>query len=236
MKKTFFAILTKILFAQTLVIYSGFTMKYPVKELVRNFEKEHPDVKVVTLFGKSSSLYNKMLSQHKCDIFFTENDKLIKRDLKIFSDVVKTGKNKLVLMVKKGNPKKIKTLNDLRKPAISVIIGAENTYLGVKTAEMLKKYEKLYNSVNKKALKGTEEEIAASVVTDADCAIGWQGLAYWQNNRDFIDIIPVKDGDVMQSDLIMGVTAFAPNKNMARRFLEFAKSPKGQLIMRKWGF
>jgi len=238
MKKIVLLIVAKLLMAQTLVIYSGITMKYPVKEMAKVFEKKYPDLKVHTLFGKSGALYHKMLKQHKCDIYFPGSDKFIKKNPKIFSNVAKVGENELVIMVKKGNPKKIKNLEDLAKPYISVVVGSENSSVGIKTKQvLLKKSPSLYSAIKNKAITGyTSNEIVANVITNTDSGINWKALAFWKNYRSFIEIIPVEKELKPTADLIMGVTTFAPNKNMAVKFLEFAKSYEGKQIMKKWGF
>lgn len=238
MKKILFLIVAKILLAQTLVIYSGVTMKYPVKEMAKIFEKKYPGLKVKTLFGNSGSLYDKMIKQKKCDIYFPGSDKLIKINPRLFSYIAKVGENELVVMIKKGNPKKIMSLNDLAKPYVSVIIGSNISSVGLKTKEvLLKKSQKFYNQIKQKAIVGyTSNEIVANVITDTDSGINWKALAYWKHYKPFVDIISIDKNLNPKCDLVMAVTSFASNKEMAKKFLEFAKSTKGQEIMRKWGF
>ncbi|WP_456488368.1 molybdate ABC transporter substrate-binding protein [Caminibacter pacificus] len=238
MKKLLFLIFAKILLAQTLVIYSGITMKYPVKEMAAKFEKMYPGLKVKTLFGKSGALYRKMVAMKKCDIYFPGSAKFINKNPKIFLDTAKIGENTLVIIVKKGNPKKIKNLDSLTNPQISVVIGSKNSSVGVKTRDVLKKKgAKFYNLLTKKAIIAyTSNEIIANVISNADSGLNWKGVVYWKNYKQYVDIIPIDKKYSPSSDLVMGVTQFAPNMIMAKRFLKFAKSYEGQKIMRKWGF
>ncbi len=238
MKKIFLILLAKIIFAQTLIIYSGITMKYPIKEMAAKFEKMYPGLKVKTLFGKSGALYKKMTAMKKCDIYFPGSVKFINKNPKIFLDTAKIGENTLVIIVKKGNPKKIKSLDSLINPEISVVIGSPNSSVGVKTKEVLsKKGKRFYEILSNKAIVAyTSNEIVANVISNADSGLNWKGVVFWKNYKQYVDIIPIDKKYSPSSDLVMGVTQFAPNMIMAKRFLKFAKSYEGQKIMRKWGF
>ena len=144
------------------------------------------------------------------------------------------------ILVQKGNPKNVKSLNDLLRPDVSVgIANPSSVVIGLYAVEVLDK-NGLLDSVKQagtvKTYGESFEKLAALVTLKAlDAVIGWS--VYASSNPDSVDAIYLNGNQIPRLSYIPGaVSTFAQDKASAQKFLDFLASEEGQAIFVKYGY
>jgi molybdate transport system substrate-binding protein len=160
-----------------------------------------------------------------------------------------------VIVVPKGNPKAIKTLADLTRPGVRVVL-TDSVYstLGHVVKVMARKSglgKKLYaNAVT--MTKSSGEAANAVMLGTADAAIVWDAVAFLR--REKLDAIPIDQtmmpvtgvdaitsatfGDIDMSNIRVLVMTLSCSKQQekARAFAAFCASPEGAAVWSEMGY
>jgi ABC-type molybdate transport system substrate-binding protein len=166
-----------------------------------------------------------------------------------FDETASYAKNRIAIMVYKGNPKKVYTLEDLSKPEIRVSMP------NPKWEGIGGNIVKAYNNVGGKVLEETimVKKVKASTTFlthihhrqtpvrimkgESDAGPVWYTEAYFQkmigNPIDMVEI-PTKDNVV--GTYVAGKMKNAPHQEAAKDFFNFLQSEKAGAIYKKYGF
>ncbi|OYY94841.1 MAG: molybdate ABC transporter substrate-binding protein [Hydrogenophilales bacterium 28-61-23] len=224
-----------------MLIYCGITMIRPMTEIARQFEQRE-NVKITLAQGGSEDLYQSLKKSAMGDLYLpgepTYRTKYLAEGL--LGDVVTLGYNQLAIIVKKGNPKRIKgDVRELLRNDISIIIGnAESGSVGKETKDVLEAagiYGKVLDaSVNlapdsrglNNAMKNGE----------ADVILNWRATGFFPDNAKVVDVIDLNPKLAPPQALLLNLLAFSKDKAMAKRFMHYSAGEEGQAIFRKFGF
>jgi molybdate transport system substrate-binding protein len=143
-----------------------------------------------------------------------------------------------VLIVQPGNPKKIKTLQDLTKPGIRIGLGdPEAVAIGRAARETMVKaggWEKAKKNVVMTAQNVSELSNAVKL-KQVDAAIVWNAIAAMYNTKELATVtIPAKQA--VCSPVPVGVVAYTKFPKEAKAYMEFLASPEATKIFLKHGF
>jgi ABC-type molybdate transport system substrate-binding protein len=120
-----------------LVLYAGAMLRPAVEQTVKDFERRE-GVEVVTKYNGCGILVADMRSGQRPDAYFSCDKSFMDQVSDLFVDARDVSTNRLVILVKKGNPYSIKTLDDLGRPGLRVGVGHEKQCaLGVLTQKAL---------------------------------------------------------------------------------------------------
>jgi len=234
MKKAILAIFfINILFANELLFYCGTTMREALKEIATLFEKKH-NVKIEFIVGGSKSLLEKIKMLKKGDLYLPGSESYILKNKDLFLDYEYVGYNKLALIVKKNNPKNIKGLEDLfiRDDLIIVLCNPELSSCGKATKKLLKE-RFLYLYFKSCAIVLDSKDLGFCVKRCADVGISWRATANSKTNKNKLDYIDINSP---KKKLYLSIIKYTNNYELAKEFLEFVASKRGEEIMRKYGF
>jgi accessory colonization factor AcfC len=143
------------------------------------------------------------------------------------------------ILVRPGNPKQIKTFEDLLKSGIKVLVvqGAGQAALwedmagrkgDIRTVRALRKNIASYAANSAEAKKAWIEDKALDA---------WLIWNIWQiANKDLADLIPVSKDYRIYRDCGISLTQTGKEKDTARQFVAFLKSDAGRRIFAKWGW
>jgi molybdenum ABC transporter molybdate-binding protein len=95
-----------------------------IEATIDRFQKRE-GVRVSTVFNGCGILVGQMKGGQLPDAYFACDSEFMKQVSDLFPDPVEVSGNELVLLVPKGNPKKISSLRDLTQPGLRVGIGHE---------------------------------------------------------------------------------------------------------------
>jgi len=138
--------------------------------------------------------------------------------------------------VRKGNPKGIKSLEDLTKPTIYLLdVNGEGS-------------QGLWEDVagKKGLIPEIQKRIAITVETTAEAIENWKfypALDAWitfeswhYRMKDLTDLVKLPKEEKTYRGTAAVATQFYKNREAARKFLEFLKTPECQAVFRKWGW
>jgi molybdate transport system substrate-binding protein len=173
----------------------------------------------------------------------------IQREKHWFDKTVDYTRNRLAIMVYRGNPKGISSLRDLGKPDIRVSM--PNPHWEGIAEVIIKAYEKsggerLVNSVMKTKVKaGTaflthihhRQTPIRIMEKKSDAGPVWFTEAYFQKMiGNPIDLVEIPEGENITVTYSAAKMKNALHRQAASDFLKFLQSEKGQKIYKKYGF
>lgn len=212
-------------------------------ELINEFNKKYPNIKVNVKYGGSGELFTTLETQKSGDVFLPADYKYMEDAIKndyIKNDTVKNiTKNVPVIIVEKGNPKKITSLKDLGKSGVKVGIGeADGPAIGKITAKILEKNNLTYAVEKNVVVKSTTvNQLLTYLVTgQVDTAIIWEDMTVWEEGDGKIEVVEIPADENIESAVPVGITSFVKDEDAASKFQEFITSDEGKKIWEKWGF
>jgi len=142
-----------------------------------------------------------------------------------------------VIMVPKGNPKNVRTVQDMARPGVRVALGhPEALAVGPLTKRILKRagvWEKIRPNVVMEA--GCIPELTnAVVVKGADAGIMWDASAL--QVKQWVDIVPIPAELNEVAEVLLATLKFSEDPEEARRFLDFVASDDAKAIFERMEF
>ena len=174
-----------------LVVLCGSSFVPPTEQLCSEF-KAQTGVDIVSTVGGSEDLLPHVKARAKGDIFITHDPYLeYTRDAGALADSVQVGFVAPVLVVQKGNPRGIKSIEDLAQPGLKVALtDPQYSTAGEMVFALLEKKgikDAVMKNVENRLTKG-HSNIGNFLKTQAiDAGIMWNGVAH--TFRDSLDIV-----------------------------------------------
>ena len=223
----------------SITIYAGAGFSGVVGELVEKFNEKYPNIKVNVKYGGSGELFSTLETQKDGDVFLPADYKYMKEAMEDGyvenSSVKNITKNVPVIIVQKGNPKNISSLEDLENESVKVGLGdPEGPAIGKSSQKIL---EKNNLTVNPTVLTTTVNQLLTYVSSgQVDAAIVWEALTYWKENEGQFDVIKIPDNQNKISTIPIAKISFSKNPKAAQLFIDFATSDDAKEIWEKWGY
>ncbi|MEW5771330.1 MAG: substrate-binding domain-containing protein [Pseudomonadota bacterium] len=224
-----------------LLIYCGITLVPPMTEIARLMERELGlDIRISQ--GASEDLYQSLRKSGVGDLYLPGDPEYRTRHLSegLLGEFVTVGYNQAALIVRKGNPKKVRAdLRELLRDDLAVVIGSpERGAIGVETQHILERAG-LYGQVVRAAAALAADSRGLNLMLkrgEADVIINFRATAYFAENAPFMEAIDLPPRTARPQALLLNLTTVSANPAAARRFMRFAAGPQGQAIFRKHGF
>jgi molybdate transport system substrate-binding protein len=231
-------------FGRELTIFAGAASKPPTEEAAKAFEKK-TGVKVNLTFGGSGFVLSQMTLAKTGDLYFPGSSdymEIAKRKGAVFPETEKSVVYLVpAITVQKGNPKGIKTLQDLARPGVRVAIAnPEGVCVGLYAVEIV---EKNLTAAEKTAFRknlanyteSCEKTATAISLKAVDAVIGWRVFQHWDPQR--IETIPLKRQEIVRIGYIpIAVSKFTANRALAQSFIDFIVSAEGKAFFKKYGY
>ncbi len=222
--------------SEELIVYSGAGLKKPMEKIKDSFEKE-TNKKLNIIYAGSGQLLAQLEQSGKGDIFIVGSkatyDAAVEKDLA--EEGVGIAHHTPVIITAKGNPKGIKTLQDLAKDDVKVALGEPESNAIGKTS--IKLFEK-----NK--IEGVDKNVAVQTATvnelyqaiangNADVAIVTRDGAL---GHDDLEIIEIPEDQNIDQIINAGVLKTTKEKKAAEDFLTFLTSDESLGYFEEFGF
>jgi molybdate transport system substrate-binding protein len=220
-----------------LVVLCGTSFPNPMSELCSQFT-EQTGIKFDTTLAGSESHLPLIKTAHMGDIFVTHDPYLdYVRDANCLLDYVHVGYVCPVLAVQPGNPKGIRSIQDLTRPGLKVALSnPEYSTCGEMVFVLLEKKgikEAVMKNVENRLIKGHPDLCNLLKTKTVDAIITWNGVAH--TFRDSLDVVPTPyEYDEEIRVHIMGLN-YSRKPDLLRKFLEFAKN-KGEAVFARHGY
>jgi len=230
--------------AGTILVHCGAGMRPPISQLAREFEKIS-GVKTEVSYAGANKLLGQIVLVRRGDLYIPGDADYV--DMAAAKGLVKSRKTICyfvpVIMVRKGNPKGIKSLADLTRPGLKIGQGDERACaMGRLTQELLalnaidraawqKNVVLLTPTVNELALK---IKLASDQLESVDAVVVWSSIAaMYPNDSDIVTIDPAKN---IVPEVAGAVLTTAKNPGAASAFLDFLTSARGRRVLVENGY
>ncbi len=232
-----------------LTVFAAASLQTAFKQIGKDFEAQNPGVTVVFNFAGSQQLAEQINQGAPVDVFASANTKLM--DAAIQGGRVAThtqqvfAHNRLVLVLPKNNPAGIKTLQDLAKPGLKLVLAAKSVPVGQYTLDFLGK-------ANQKAEFGPtySQTVLANVVSyEVDVSSVFAKVSLGEADAGIVyrtDVTADKQASVLLIDIPDALNVVAsypiaaiqdsPQRERAQRFVDFVLSAQGQRRLAEFGF
>jgi molybdate transport system substrate-binding protein len=228
-----------------LTVYAAASLTEALTEMGKAFEASHPGVSVIFNFGGSQNLRTQIEQGAPADVFASANTK--EMDTLVTGNFVTADApkifltNQLVVILPKGNPAGLASLEDLSKPGLKLVLAAEEVPAGRYARQILEELNALFGADYKEKVLSNvvsnEDNIRQAVTKvqlgEADASIVYVSDVVAVPELQKIEILA--DMNVIAEYPMASLTASA-NRDLANEFIEYALSTEGQSILKKWGF
>jgi molybdate transport system substrate-binding protein len=229
----------------TLTILAASSLTDAFGQLGKTFEQQNPGTTVKTSFGASSDLLAQIQQGAPADVFASAAEEEMNTAVKdglVSGKPVAFVKNREVVMAPKDNPANIKSIEDLSKPGIKLVLAEERVPAADYAVEILDNANKEYGSgFKKKVLSNVvsrEADVRASVnrvvVGDADATFGYAS-DYTPDIRDKVKVIPIPPNLNIIATYPIATLKDAKEAGLAKKWVDLVTSSEGQKVLRTWG-
>jgi molybdate transport system substrate-binding protein len=238
----FFVLVIPVMFfaedAQTLFAWVGTGIKEPVAEIAAMYEKK-TGVTVVMTFGNFGTLLGQLQLDPKGDILMPGSMASIESARKkgLVSVVsAPIAYHVPVIVTPKGNPAHIKTVEDLAKPGVKLILPDKvSTALGVMAYQIFEKRGiTAAADANILAFMESPQKVVAAILLGQGDA-GIIEASNGAKNAGKLEIIPIDPAINVTEKLTCVVLSCTKNQSLADDFLRFAES-EGPAVFAKYGY
>lgn len=222
---------------EELLVLCGGSFRPPMEEIAAGFEKE-TGVKVRLSFGQSEDLLPQVKIGRAGDVFVTHDPFLdYTKEAGALLREEQVGFVAPVLVVRKGNPAGVKSIEDLAKPGVKVALpNPDYSTCGEMLFALLEK-KGIKDAVVKNAgnaiFRSHAETGNALKLESRDAGVMWNGSAH--NFLDAIEIVPTPyEYDSEIRVWVMGLS-YTKNTALVEKFLVFSRE-KGKDVFQRYGY
>jgi len=222
------------------VIFAGAASQPPLEEAAQTFQAE-TGITVYLHLGGSGAMLNQIRLSSQGDLYIPGSPDYMQKAIDfglVEEKPVTIAYLVPALIVAKGNPLKIESLDDLKRENLRIgLADPDGICVGLYAIEMLHT-NNLLETVRPN-LKGMVESCAKAAamipLNMVDVVLGWRVFAAWQPNT-MEAILPQPDEIPRLANIPGARLRSTRNPHGAEAFLAFLTSREGQTIFQKWGY
>jgi molybdate transport system substrate-binding protein len=222
---------------KTLHLYAGAGLRRAVDALAAEFERT-TGIAVSCDYSGSGILLSRAQADPDADLFLPGDvwyvDEL-DRKAGLIESKASVAYFVPVIIVARGNPKGIASLEDLLRPDVRVALGnPEACQIGRITGQIFQAGS-LDAPIASAKLSLTVNELGVWVkMGAADAAVVWDAIA--ANIADSVETIEIPRERNVISKVVVGLMTTSRNKAAARQFVDFVTGESGQAILKEKGY
>lgn len=211
----------------------------PMKECAEKFGRDQ-GIKVNVIGGPESEWIDR--AKRDGDVIFGGAEYMLTQLTLKYPDLV-DGKTRAELyaraagiLVRKGNPKRIQSLEDLAKDGVKLI--------DVNGAGQLGLWEDMAG--RKGLIPGIQKNFALSVDSSAKAIEKWKAMpeldawityeSWYYRLKDVTDLVQLPEEEKLYRGTPIALTKVSAKKRQAQQFVDFLKSGEGHKVFQKWGW
>ncbi len=202
-----------------LLFYSGSVNRLAIDQTIQAFEKRE-GVAVTRVYNGCGILVSQIKAGQKPDAYLTSDISFLAQVEDQFNEIKDISKTKIVIATKKGNPKNIKTLNDLNNEGLQLgICNYQQSALGELTKRLLEGegiWESVYKNVRSQT--PTADLLVNQIRTGSlDAVIVYE--ANIAKVRDKLDVVFIELNNALALQNF-GLSVQSDNKFLMRRLFK----------------
>lgn len=203
------------------------------KQEATGYQKAHPGSKVAFSFAGSQELAAQVKQGAPADALVTADTKTmngVRPD--IAGKPLVIARNRLVIVVRKGNPKKVKALKDLTEKNLKVVLAAPEVPVGNYSKQVLDKQHLAVKPVSQEA--NVRVVLSKVELGEADAGIVYVTDAATAPGK--VDTVAIPDAQNAIASYPAAALKDSKHAAAAGDFVRYLGSPEGQKIMQGAGF
>jgi len=253
MVKKFFPFVIVILISVVLRVYGedavgkeifffcGAATKAPMEEIIPLYQKQS-GVKVNVIYGGSGTLLSQMELARRGDVYLCGSPDYItigeRKKLLIPGSDRRISYLVPAILVPEGNPKNIRTLDDLAKPGVRVGMGnPETVCLGLYGLELLD-YNQLMDKVLPNVIvfaKSCEDTATLAILGKVDAILGWDVFESWAPDK--VDWVKIEKNRIPRLAYVpVAIPIYVKDRQTAEDFINYLFSDEAKKVWTKYGY
>ncbi|MFQ5974881.1 MAG: molybdate ABC transporter substrate-binding protein [Candidatus Hydrothermarchaeales archaeon] len=221
--------------------FVGSVSKPVIEEAGEAFERK-TGIELNLHFSGSGAMLSNMKMSKVGDLYIPASPDYMSKaryDGLVYSDTEKTLTYLVpAIGVQKGNPKNIRSLEDLTKKGVRVgICDPENCVIGEYAVEIFEKNNLISKVKPNIVTHAPSASKTAALIPfgKVDAIVIWRVMGNW--NPENMDIVLIDPAEIPRIAYVSGaISIFSNDKKTAQEFLDFLASEEGQIIFAKWGY
>ncbi|MGH7128030.1 MAG: molybdate ABC transporter substrate-binding protein, partial [Planctomycetaceae bacterium] len=222
-----------------LEVYCAAGMKNPIEAAAEQFQAE-TGIEVQLQYGGSGTLLSNMQIARRGDLYIAADQSYIDiaREKDLLDEAIPLARQRAVIAVRKGNPKNIRSIDDLLREDVTFgLANPEAASVGKLTQNLLEQTGQ-WDEVKPAAtvFKATVNEIMAGVLIGSlDAAVIWNALV--RQHPDELEAVHVPAFDAAPQNVTIGVLRTCDQPARALLFARYLQAPeKGERQFAQFGF
>lgn len=208
-------------------VFAAASLTAAFNAMVKPFADSHDGLSLTFSFAGSQALVAQLQQGAKADLLATADRQTMDRAPRRKSlDPFVFARNRLVIAVARSNPKGIRSLGDLARADLKVVLAAPAVPAGQYALDSLAKAHVVVKPVS---LEDNVEGVVTKVgLGEADAGVVYATDATADHN---VDAVSIPDGDNVQAEYL--ATGLSAN---GLQFASFLRSTRAEAILRRFGF
>lgn len=230
----------------TLTVFAAASLTDAFTAIGAAFEQQHADVEVVFQFAGSSDLAAQLVEGAPADVFASANLRQmnVARDGGRMDGTPRTfAKNRLVVIVPRDNPANLRSVRDLAKEGVLLVVAAQGVPVRDYTNTMIDQLAAVYGDDFRDDVFAnvvSEEENVRGVAAKVAFGEADAGVIYVSDVTpdiaDEVRMIAVPDAYNTLATYPIAAVTESQHPDLAQAFIDYVLSDAGQDTLVAWGF
>ncbi|WP_234816322.1 molybdate ABC transporter substrate-binding protein [Mycolicibacterium agri] len=219
----------------TITVFAAASLKDSFTEIGEQFKTDNPDASVEFNFAGSSDLVTQLVQGAGAEVFASaDTNNMVKAEQAdlVDGEPVNFASNVLTIVTAPGNPQQIASFADLTKPDVSVVVCAAQVPCGSAT-------EKIEAATGTQLNPVSEESSVTDVLNKVTSGQADAGVVYVTDARaagDKVATVEIAESGAAVNTYPIAVLKDAPQKDLAKKFVETVTGEYGQKVLSEAGF
>jgi molybdate transport system substrate-binding protein len=224
-------------------VFAAASLRESFAELGKQFEATHPGTKVLFNLGGSQELRAQIENGAPADVFASADQKHLQALVaeKLAAEPKIFAGNEPALVVPKGNPARLRSLQDLPR-AKRIVIGVPQVPIGSYTLRILDAASKRYGGELRSKVEANvvsrelnvRQVLAKVVLGEADAAIVYRTDAAAAKGK--VEVIPIPSEVNVVAEYPIALLTKAKEAALAKEFVDLVLSNAGREVLSRYGF
>jgi molybdate transport system substrate-binding protein len=221
-----------------LTVFAASSLTKAFTQIGQDFHTVNPDVTLTFNFGSSTDLASQIQSEGTADVFASASGTAMDTAASDpgVTDLTNFATNQLVIITPPDDPAGVGSIQDLAKPGVKLVLGAEGVPVGDYARQALDNA-----GISKEALANvvSNEEDDASVVAkitsgEADAAIVYTSDV--ASAGDTVRSVQIPEAVNVVATYPIGAVTGSGHPDQAASFVDYIAGAEGQAVLKQYGF
>jgi molybdate transport system substrate-binding protein len=218
--------------ASEIKVFAAASLTAAFTKIGEQYSSANGGTKVTFNFAGSQALATQIQQAAPADVFASADIPNMDKVKDLVGTPQNFASNLLAIVVEKGNPKGVKTLDDLASPDLKVVLAAPEVPAGKYAAEILGKAGVTVKPVS-------QEDNVKAVVTKVSLGEADAGIVYVTDvtaGGDKVEGVDIPEDQNVVATYPIATVKASKAQDKAQAFMDLVLSDQGQQVLEQYGF